>query len=128
VCGAKCISNHIVSLFVCFSQQQFYYYFFFFFLSDLYDKGLNQIPESIGNLVALTTMCVFYDNFKFCQFFYVYYRDFGGNHLTSLPESIGNLPVLTTLFQKLKFLFIKISFPLYFCFKLALGQPINKHP
>ena len=46
---------------------------------DLDDNRIANLPESIGNLTALTTLRV------------------DSNWLTSLPESIGNLTALTTL-------------------------------
>ncbi|MEY9933908.1 hypothetical protein ABH926_008571 [Catenulispora sp. GP43] len=46
---------------------------------DLSETGLTVLPESIGNLTALTTL------------------DLSETGLTVLPESIGNLTALTTL-------------------------------
>ena len=45
----------------------------------LYGNQLTAVPESLGNLTALTTL------------------DLYGNQLTAVPESLGNLTALTAL-------------------------------
>ena len=50
------------------------------FREQVSDDQLTSLPESLGNLTALTTL-------------YLH-----GNQLTSLPESLGNLTALTTLY------------------------------
>jgi len=69
---------------------------------DLYNCGLTSLPESIGNLRAVTWLCVTCNkltslpesigNLADLRYLYVY-----NNQLTSLPESIGCLNSLEEL-------------------------------